>query len=104
MRVPWGRGNFTVMGGKLSVMGFIPFCGYFIWAMARCVWRLVIAMKPSRFSAQSALSGSTIAEKWQRAFARKNKDGLFWGILLQVHPARESTGVSADTPAETRKH
>ncbi|ECG8589301.1 hypothetical protein FNI11_05920 [Salmonella enterica subsp. salamae] len=26
------------LGGKLALWVFYTFCGYFIWAMARCVW------------------------------------------------------------------
>ncbi|SQI64292.1 membrane protein [Salmonella enterica subsp. diarizonae] len=66
------------MGGKLALWVFYTFCGYFIWAMARCIW-LMSAIQTEPVLGPTSAPGSA-TEKWLNALSRASS-GLFWGVL-----------------------
>ncbi|EAA7088908.1 hypothetical protein FGH87_04625 [Salmonella enterica] len=89
------------MGGKLALWVFYTFCGYFIWAMARCVW-LMSAIQTEPVLGPISAPGSA-TEKWLNALSL----GVVWlilgGIAWYTRP-RKNRGYPADTQPETRKH
>lgn len=66
------------MGGKLALWVFYTFCGYFIWAMARCVW-LMSAIQTEPVLGPISTPGST-TEKWLNALSL----GVVWLILGSI--------------------
>lgn len=86
------------MGGKLALWVFYTFCGYFIWAMARCVW-LMSAIQTERFSAQSALLAAQRKNGLTRF--RWASSGLFWGVLPGT-PGLAKTGGIPPTLSQKR--
>lgn len=87
------------MGGKLALWVFYTFCGYFIWAMARCVW-LMSAIQTEPVLGPISTPGSA-TEKWLNALSL----GVVWLILgaSPVYPASQNRAYPADTQPETRK-
>lgn len=89
------------MGGKLALWVFYTFCGYFIWAMARCVW-LMSAIQTEPVLGPISTPVST-TEKWLNALSL----GVVWLILGSIAwytRPRKNRGYPADTKPETRKH
>ncbi|EKG1602916.1 cell division protein DrpB [Salmonella enterica subsp. enterica serovar Kentucky] len=89
------------MGGKLALWVFYTFCGYFIWAMARCVW-LMSAIQTEPVLGPISTPGSA-TEKWLNALSL----GVVWLILGSIAwytRPRKNRGYPADTQPETRKH
>lgn len=66
------------MGGKLALWVFYTFCGYFIWAMARCVW-LMSAIQTEPVLGPISTPGSA-TEKWLNALSL----GVVWLILGSI--------------------
>ncbi|EDX0902628.1 hypothetical protein GTE54_002619 [Salmonella enterica subsp. enterica] len=88
------------MGGKLALWVFYTFCGYFIWAMARCVW-LMSAIQTEPVLGPINTPGST-TEKWLNALSL----GVVWLILGSIAwytRPRKNRAYPADTQPETRK-
>ncbi|EHV3523923.1 hypothetical protein K0N23_001598 [Salmonella enterica] len=88
------------MGGKLALWVFYTFCGYFIWAMARCVW-LMSAIQTEPVLGPISTPGST-TEKWLNALSL----GVVWLILGSIAwytRPRKNRAYPADTQPETRK-
>ncbi|VEA16771.1 membrane protein [Salmonella enterica subsp. enterica] len=88
------------MGGKLALWVFYTFCGYFIWAMARCVW-LMSAIQTEPVLGPISTPGSA-TEKCLTRF-RWASSGLFWGVLPGIPRPRKNRAYPADTKPETRK-
>lgn len=88
------------IGGKLALWVFYTFCGYFIWAMARCVW-LMPAIQTEPVLGPISTPGSA-TEKWLNALSL----GVVWLILGSIAwytRPRKNRGYPADTQPETRK-
>nr|VUD23678.1 membrane protein [Salmonella sp. NCTC 7297] len=58
----WEEKGTRSMGGKLALWVFYTFCGYFIWAMAHCVW-LMSAIQTEPVLGPNGEPGSA-TEKW----------------------------------------
>lgn len=77
------------MGGKLALWVFYTFCGYFIWAMARCIW-LMSAIQTEPVLGPTSAPGSA-TEKWLNALSL----GVVWLILGSIAwSASQKTGLS----------
>lgn len=95
----WEEKGTRSMGGKLALWVFYTFCGYFIWAMAHCVW-LMSAIQTEPVLGPNGEPGST-TEKWLNALSL----GIVWLILGSIAwYTRPRKGLSspADTTPETR--
>lgn len=86
------------MGGKLALWVFYTFCGYFIWAMARCVW-LMSAIQTEPVLGPISTPGSA-TEKWLNALSL-GVSGLFWGVLPGI-PGLAKTGLIPPTLSQKR--
>ncbi|VEB57916.1 membrane protein [Salmonella enterica subsp. enterica] len=90
------------MGGKLALWVFYTFCGYFIWAMARCVWLM------------SAIQTEPVSRPNQHSWQHKRKNGLtrfrwassglFWGVLPGTPGLAKTGGIPPTLSQKTRKH
>lgn len=86
------------MGGKLALWVFYTFCGYFIWAMARCVW-LMSAIQTEPVLGPISTPGSTTENGLTRF--RWASSGLFWGVLPGT-PGLAKTGGIPPTLSQKR--
>lgn len=66
------------LGGKLALWVFYTFCGYFIWAMARCVW-LMSGIQNEPVLGPNGAPGSA-TEKLLNALSL----GVVWLILAGI--------------------
>ncbi|HFW3113185.1 TPA: cell division protein DrpB [Salmonella enterica subsp. diarizonae serovar 61:r:-] len=81
------------MGGKLALWVFYTFCGYFIWAMARCIW-LMSAIQTEPVLGPTSAPGSA-TEKWLNALSL----GVVWLIpptLSQKRASKQGCKVVTD--------
>ncbi|EAA9288546.1 hypothetical protein MWI14_003985 [Salmonella enterica subsp. diarizonae] len=88
------------MGGKLALWVFYTFCGYFIWAMARCIW-LMSAIQTEPVLGSTSAPGSA-TEKWLNALSL----GVVWLILGSIAwytRPRKKLAYPSNTKPETRK-
>lgn len=86
------------MGGKLALWVFYTFCGYFIWAMARCVW-LMSAIQTEPVLGPISTPGSA-TEKWLNALSL----GVVWLILGSIawYTRPRKTGLIPPTLSQKR--
>lgn len=85
------------MGGKLALWVFYTFCGYFIWAMARCVWLMSAIQTEPVLGPISTLGSAT--EKRLNALSL----GVVWLILGSIaSPGLAKTGGIPPTLSQKR--
>ncbi|ECG8260104.1 hypothetical protein FO131_17325 [Salmonella bongori] len=76
------------LGGKLALWVFYTFCGYFIWAMTRCVW-LMSTVQNEPVHGPNGIPGSA-TERLLNALSL----GVVWlilaGIVWYTRPRQQS--------------